>query len=48
MTCKFIEISLGQNLPPMKFEIVEVEENNFILKTKDSHAGLLETLQKWL
>ena len=48
MTCKFLEISSGQDLPPKKFEIVEVEKNNFLLKTKDSHVGLLETLQKWL
>jgi hypothetical protein len=48
MTPKFIEISSGQNLPPKKFEIVEVQKDHFMLKTKESHAGLLQTLDKWL
>jgi WD40 repeat protein len=48
MACKFIEISPGQNLPSKKFEIVEVEKNNFTLKTKDSHIELLVTLEEWL
>jgi hypothetical protein len=48
MTSKFLEICSGENLPPTKFEIVEVQKNIFMLKTKDSHSGLLETLQNWL
>jgi hypothetical protein len=48
MTCKFLEISFGQNLPPTRFEIVEVQKNNFMLKTEDSHVGLLGTLKKWV
>ncbi len=48
MTPKFIEIGSGQNLPPKKFEIVEVQKDNFMLKTKESIAGLVETLDKWL
>jgi WD40 repeat protein len=48
MTPKFIEIGSGQNLPPKKFEIVEVQNDIFMLKTKESHAGLLKTLDKWL
>ncbi len=48
MTRKFLEISSGHNLPPKKFEIVEVQKNRFTLKTKDSHVKLLRTLEKWL
>jgi hypothetical protein len=48
MNPKFIEISSGQNLPIKKFEIVEVQKDNFMLKTKESHADLLQTLDKWL
>jgi hypothetical protein len=48
MACKFLEISSGQNLPPMKFKIVEVQNDTFMLKTKDSHIGLLGTLDSWL
>jgi hypothetical protein len=48
MTPKFIEISSGKNSPRTRFEIVEVEKDNFMLKTKDSHVGLLGTLQNWL
>jgi WD40 repeat protein len=48
MTCKFLEIGSGQILPPTRFEIVKVEKNIFRLKTKESHVGLLRTLEKWL
>jgi hypothetical protein len=48
MSAKFLEISSGQNLPPQKFEIVEVQKDHFMLKTKDSHEGLRGTLQGWL
>jgi hypothetical protein len=48
MTSKFLEIGAGQNLPPTRFEIFEVKENIFELKSKNSHVGLLETLEKWL
>ena len=48
MPPKFIEIGSGQNLPPKKFEIVEVQKDHFMLKTKESHADLLQTLDKWL
>ena len=48
MTSKFLEISSGHNLPPKKFEIVEVGKDNFMLKTKNSHDELRGTLQKWL
>ena len=48
MPSKFVEISAGQNLPPKKFEILEVEKNTFMLKTKNSYAKVLWTLQKWL
>jgi hypothetical protein len=48
MNPKFLEISSGQNLPQMKFEIVEVQKNSLMLKTKDSHVGLLGTLTEWL
>jgi hypothetical protein len=48
MTCKFLEISSGQDLLPNKFEIVEVQNGTFMLKTEISHFGLLETLEKWL
>jgi hypothetical protein len=48
MTPKFIEIGSGQNLNPNIFEIVEVQKDHFMLKTKKSHAGLLQTLDKWL
>jgi hypothetical protein len=46
MTPKFIEISSGKNSLPTRFEIVEVEKDIFMLKTKDSHVGLLKTLLK--
>jgi hypothetical protein len=36
MTPKFIEICSGQNLPPKKIEIVEVQKDNFMLKTKET------------
>jgi hypothetical protein len=45
---KFLEISSGQNSTPIRFEIVEVEKDNFMFKTKDSHVELLGTLQEWL
>jgi WD40 repeat protein len=48
MTPKFIEISSGENLPPTRFEIVEVQKDNFMLKTKNSHIGLLGNLEKWI
>lgn len=48
MNPKFLEISSGRNLLPTKFEIVEVEKNTFMLKTKVSYFGLLRTLNKWL
>ena len=48
MACKFLEIGSGQNLPAKRFEIVEVEKNIFMLKTEDSHVGLVGTIQKWL
>jgi WD40 repeat protein len=48
MACKFLEISSGQNLLPTRFEITEVELNIYMLKTQDSNAGLLRTLDKWL
>jgi hypothetical protein len=48
MTCKFLEISLGKNLLPTRLEIFEVEKGIFMLKTKNSHVGLLGTLEKWL
>jgi WD40 repeat protein len=48
MNCKFIEISSGQDSPRTRFEIVEVEKDNFMLKTKDSHVWLLGTLEKFL
>jgi WD40 repeat protein len=38
MNPKFIEICSGPNLPPKKFEIVEVQKNNFMLKTRESCA----------
>jgi hypothetical protein len=48
MTCKFLEIGPGQDLLPNKFEIVRVEKNTFMLKTKNSHFALLATLEIWL
>ena len=48
MIPEFIEIGSGQNLPPKKFEIVEVQKNHFMLKTKESHAQLFQTLDNWI
>jgi hypothetical protein len=48
MVCKFLEISSGQNKRPNRFEIVEVEKDIYVLKTKNSHIGLVGTLDKWL
>jgi hypothetical protein len=48
MTCKFIEISSGQDLPTRKFEIVQVQKDTFMLKTKDSHIGLIGALNQLL
>jgi hypothetical protein len=48
MTPKFIEIASGQNLPPKIFEIIEVQKDIFMLKTKESHAHLHQTLDNWL
>jgi hypothetical protein len=48
MSCKFLEISTGKNLLPKKFEMVEVEKNTFMLKTKNSHFELLGTLDNWV
>jgi WD40 repeat protein len=48
MNPKFIEISSGKNSPRTMFEIIEVEKDKFMLKTKDSHVGLYRTLQNWL
>ena len=48
MTGKYLEIGSCQNSPPTRFELVEVEKDNFMLKAKDSHVALLGTLQEWL
>jgi WD40 repeat protein len=48
MNPKFIEISSGKNSPGTMFEIIEVEKDKFMLKTKDSHVVLYRTLQNWL
>jgi WD40 repeat protein len=48
MACKFLEIGSGQSLPPTRFELLEVQKDTFMLKTKNSHVGLLVTLEKWL
>jgi hypothetical protein len=48
MAYKFIEITLGQNLPPTRLEIVEVEKDNLTLKNKNAHVELLVTLEKRL
>ena len=48
MTGKFIEISSGQDLLPTRYEIVAVEKNTYMLKTRDSYLGLFGTLEKWL
>ncbi len=48
MPPKFIEIGSGQNLPPKKFEIIEVQKDHFMLKTKQYCADLLQTLDNWL
>ncbi len=48
MTSKFLQISSGQNLPPTRYEIVQVEKNTYMLKNIDSHVGLLGTLQNLL
>ena len=48
MACKFLEISSGANLLTTRFEITEVELGVFMLKTRDSHAGILRTLDKLL
>jgi hypothetical protein len=48
MAKKFLEIGPGQNLLETRVEIVKVEKNIFMLKTKISHIGLLGTLEKWL
>jgi WD40 repeat protein len=48
MAKNFLEIGPGQNLLPTRIEIVKVEKNIFMLKTKISHSGLLETLENWL
>ena len=48
MASKFLEISSGKGLPPQRCEITEVEPDIFMLKTKESHIGLLEYLDIWL
>ena len=48
MNSKILKIGSGHNTPPNKFEIVEVEKNVFMLKTKISHFGLAAILEKWL
>jgi hypothetical protein len=48
MASKFLEISSGKKLPRRGFEIIEVDPNIFMLKTKESHVGLLEFLEMWL
>ena len=40
MACKHLEIGLGIGAAPKKFEIVEVENNTFMLKTIDLHYGI--------
>jgi hypothetical protein len=39
MTPKFIEIGSGKNLPPKIFEIVEVQKDNFMLKTEEPESA---------
>ena len=48
MDQKNLEICFSQGLPSIKFEIVEVQKHNFMLKTKDSYAQLFETIDNWL
>ena len=48
MDQKNLEICFSQGLPSIKFEIVEVQKHNFMLKTKDSHVQLFETLENWI
>jgi hypothetical protein len=48
MASKFLEISSGKELPRRGCEIIEVEPNIFMLKTKESYVGLLESLEMWL
>jgi hypothetical protein len=39
MIPEFIEITSGQYLPPKKFEIVEVQKDNFMLKIKETELA---------
>ena len=48
MPCKFLQIGPGQDFPPSRFEIFEIQKNIFELEDKNSHVGLLVTLEKWL
>jgi hypothetical protein len=48
MSYKVLEVSSGNNMVPKKYELVEVQQNIFMLKSRESTAKLRETLNKWL
>jgi hypothetical protein len=48
MTAKFLQIGSGENTPAPRFEIFEVQKNIFELENKNSHVGLLVTLENRL
>ena len=48
LSCKYVDTSSGQNLPPKIPKTAEVQKDDVLLKTKNSHNQLLGTLQKWL
>ena len=47
MSHKILEVYSGNNMVPKKFEIVEVQQGIFMLKSRESTAKLRETLNKW-
>ena len=48
MLPKYLEVQTGPGEPAMKFQLVEVEENTFMLPTRESVIDLIETCSKWV
>jgi len=48
MTDKFLEVNFGPGVPAKTFQLTEVQDNTFMLATRDSVIDLVETYTQWL
>ena len=45
---KMLEINFGNKREALKLPLIEVENNIFMLSTKENHAVLFDELKKWV